>query len=40
MHISSINMFNTYLKGIILEAANLDQQYLKIKEALLQGNLQ
>jgi hypothetical protein len=40
MHISTINMFNTDLKDKILEAANSDQQYLKIKETLQQGNLQ
>jgi hypothetical protein len=39
MHISSINMFNTNLKDIILEAANLDQRYLKIIESLQQDNI-
>jgi hypothetical protein len=34
VHISAISMFNTDLKDIILEAANLHQQYLKIKETL------
>ena len=34
MYISTIIMFNTNLKDRILEAANLDQQYLKIKETL------
>jgi hypothetical protein len=40
MHISTISMFNTYLKDKILEAANSDQQYVKIKETLQQDNLQ
>jgi hypothetical protein len=39
-HSSTIIMFNTYLKDKILEATNSDQQYLKIKETLQQGNLQ
>jgi hypothetical protein len=40
VHLSAINMFNIYLKDVIIEAANSDQQYLKIKETLHQGNLQ
>jgi hypothetical protein len=40
MHISTINMFNTDLKNIILEATYSYKQYLKIKEALQQDNLQ
>jgi hypothetical protein len=32
--ISSISMFHTYLKKIILEAANSYQQYLKINETI------
>jgi hypothetical protein len=31
VHISSIIMFNKNLKDRILEVANLDQQYVKIK---------
>jgi HD-like signal output (HDOD) protein len=34
VRISAISMFNTDLKDKILEAANLHQQYLKIKETL------
>jgi hypothetical protein len=34
MHILSIGVFNTDLKDRILETANSDQQYLKIKEKL------
>jgi hypothetical protein len=33
-------MFNANLRDKILEATNLDQQYLKTKETLQQGNLQ
>jgi hypothetical protein len=39
-HISSISMFNTYLKDKTLEATNSYQQYLRIKETLHQGILQ
>ena len=39
MHISAINMYNTYLIDIILKAVNSDQQYLKIKETLQQDIL-
>jgi hypothetical protein len=40
MCIADIRIFNTYLKDRILRAANSDQQYLQIKEALQQGKLQ
>jgi hypothetical protein len=40
VHISTINMFSTNLRDKNLEAANSDQQYLKIRETLQQGNLQ
>jgi hypothetical protein len=38
MHVSSINMYMIYLKDKILEASNLDQFYLQIKENLKQRN--
>jgi hypothetical protein len=40
VHILAINMFNIDLKDKILETENSNQQYLKIKETLQQGNLQ
>jgi len=40
VHISVNSMFSTYLKDKILEARNWDQQYVKIKESLQQGNAQ
>jgi hypothetical protein len=40
MHIAAISMYMTDLKDKIIEATNSDQQYLKIKETLQQGNLQ
>jgi hypothetical protein len=40
MYMKTINMYNTYLKDGILEAANSDQRYLKIKETSQQDNLQ
>jgi hypothetical protein len=40
MHISTISMFNTDLKDKILEVANSDQQYVKIKETSQQEILQ
>jgi hypothetical protein len=39
MHMAAIIMYNIYLKDIILEATNSNQQYLQTKEALQQGNL-
>jgi hypothetical protein len=39
MHIAGISMYNTNFKYGILGPAYLDQQYLKIKETLHQGNL-
>jgi len=39
MHIASISIYRTDLKDKIIAAENLDQQYLKIKETLKQGNL-
>jgi hypothetical protein len=40
MHIVSINMCMTNLKDKIVAVASLDQQYVKIKEILQQGNFQ
>jgi len=40
MYISAINIYNTYLKNIILEATNSHQHHLKLKETLQQGDLQ
>jgi hypothetical protein len=40
MHILAISMFNTNLRDKILEVANSNQQYLKIKKARQQENLQ
>jgi hypothetical protein len=40
MHIAAIGMYITDLKDKIIEVANSDQQYLKIKETLQQGNFQ
>jgi hypothetical protein len=36
----AINMYMTYLKDQIIAAVNSDQQYVKIKETLQQGNFQ
>jgi hypothetical protein len=38
VHIASISMYETYLKDKIVATTNLDQNYLKIKETLQQGN--
>jgi hypothetical protein len=38
MHATTISMYMSDLKDKILEAANSDQHYLQIKEALQQGN--
>jgi hypothetical protein len=40
MHATTISMYMSDLKDRILEAANSDQHYLQVKEALQQGNLQ
>jgi hypothetical protein len=40
MRIATINMYMTNLKDKIITIANSDQQYLKIKETLQQGNFQ
>jgi hypothetical protein len=40
VHVSSINIYKIYLKDKNLEATNLDQHYLQIKENLQQSNLQ
>jgi hypothetical protein len=40
MHATTISMYKSDLKDIILEAAKSDQQYMEIKEKLQQGNLQ
>jgi hypothetical protein len=40
MHIIAISMYMIDLKDTIIEAANSNQHYLKIKETLQQGNLQ
>jgi hypothetical protein len=39
-HIASISMYRTDMKDKIIEAANPNQKYGKIKETLQQGNLQ
>jgi hypothetical protein len=39
MHATTINMYITDLKDIILEVANSYQHYFQIKETLQQGNL-
>jgi hypothetical protein len=40
MHATTIIMYKSYLKEIILKAAKSDQQYMEIKENLQQGILQ
>jgi hypothetical protein len=40
MHATTISMYISYLKDIILEVANSDQHYLQAKETLQQGNFQ
>jgi hypothetical protein len=40
MHVSSIIMYETYLKEKILEVENSYQHYPQIKKKLQQGNLQ
>jgi len=40
MHMVSIILYKTNLKYKIIATTNLDQQYLKIKETLQQGNFQ
>jgi hypothetical protein len=40
VHIATISMYMTDLKDKIIEDVNSDQQYLKIKETLQQGNFQ
>ena len=40
VHVSSIDMYTTYLKDKILEATNLDQLYFQTKENLQQENSQ
>jgi hypothetical protein len=40
VHIVSINMYRMDLKDKIIEDANLDQPYVKIKETLQQGTFQ
>jgi hypothetical protein len=40
VHIASINMYRIDLKDKIIAATNSDQQYVKIKEILQQGNFQ
>jgi hypothetical protein len=40
MYMEAIIMYTTDLKDGILEVANLDQHYLKVKDTLHQGNLQ
>jgi hypothetical protein len=38
VHIATISMYMTDMKDQIIAATNSDQQYLKIKETLQQGN--
>jgi hypothetical protein len=40
VHIAAIIMYMTYMKDKIVAVVNLDQHYVKIKEALQQGNFQ
>jgi hypothetical protein len=40
VHIVAISMYMTDMKDKIIEATNLDQHYIQIKETLQQGNLQ
>jgi hypothetical protein len=40
VHIESISMYRTDLKEKIIAATNSNQNYLKIKETLQQGNFQ
>jgi hypothetical protein len=40
VHIAVISMYRTDLKDKIITATNFDQNYLKIKETLQQGNFQ
>jgi hypothetical protein len=40
MHVSSIRMYETYLKEKILEVENSYQHYPQMKKNLQQGNLQ
>jgi hypothetical protein len=40
MNISSISMYMTNMKYTIIAATNLDQQHLRIKQTLQQGNFQ
>jgi hypothetical protein len=40
VHVVVIRMYRTYLKDQIIAAANLDQQYVKIRETLQQGKFQ
>jgi len=40
VHIAAISMYRTDMKDRIVAVANSDQQYLKIKETLQQGNFQ
>jgi hypothetical protein len=40
MHATTISMYQSDLKDIILEAAKSDQKYMEVKEKLQQGNLQ
>jgi hypothetical protein len=40
VHIAAISMYMTYLKDKVIVVANSNQNYLKIKETLQQGNFQ
>jgi hypothetical protein len=40
VHVVAINIYKKYLKCQIISVANSDQQYVKIKETLQQGNFQ
>jgi hypothetical protein len=40
MHIASLSMYMTNMKYKIIATTNLDQQYLRIKQTLQQGNFQ
>jgi hypothetical protein len=40
LHVAAIIMYKTDLKGQIIVATTLDQQYMKIRETLQQGNFQ
>jgi hypothetical protein len=39
-HIAAINLYKAYLKDKIIEVENSNQQYIKLKETLQQGNSQ